>query len=124
MTRRAPEAALHIEVANYLRHACGPGVFATTFPAGGGGAARGGKLKGMGLRAGVPDWLIVHDGRALLVELKTKTGRVSEVQASAHHDLVMAGAQVAICRSVDDVEAALRAWGVPLRAVLYRRAAA
>lgn len=53
------ETSLHMNVAGYLdKHLAAPAWY-TTFPAGGGGEFRGMILKGMGLKAGVPDILII-----------------------------------------------------------------
>lgn len=112
------EFKLHCAVAEYLDLILGRGVWWTTFPAGGGGKARGGRLKSMGLKAGVPDILIIHDGRPLWIELKTPKGRISDVQILTHGDIVNAGGEVVVCRSVEQVEDALRDWSVPLRKVL------
>lgn len=118
------EAALHVQVATFLTHALtDPSVFWTTFPAGGGGKARGGKLKGMGLKAGVPDLLVIANGRAHWIELKTPKGRLSMTQQARHADLLNAGCYVATCRSIDEIEGCFRAWHIPLSATVGRRAA-
>ena len=43
---------------------------------------------------------------------KTLTGTVSPVQRACHKALVRAGALVAVCRSIPDVEGTLRGWGL------------
>jgi hypothetical protein len=114
--RQRPEDALHQQIAEFLRLALPPEVWWSTFPSGGGGAARGGKLKAMGLRAGVPDLLVLHEGRLFGIELKSAKGDVSAEQIDCHRDMVLAGARVAVCRSVDDVGFWLEKWGIPTRA--------
>jgi hypothetical protein len=74
------------------------------------------KLIATGLTAGVPDLLVIWCGRALFIELKTATGRVSMAQRAMHKRLVHCGAEVMLCRSLPEVEAALREATVPLRA--------
>ena len=111
------EASLHRAVSDFLRWAVSPCVWWTTFPLGGGGMVRGAQIKAAGARNGTPDMLFVHLGRAYWIELKTKTGRVSPAQQECHAGLKQAGAEVAICRSIEDVEAALLRWSIPLRAV-------
>jgi hypothetical protein len=81
----------------------------------------------MGVLAGCPDWLIVDAGRALFIELKPRgwwekhlAGLASlnehEMrQAAVHTRLRLARADVAICETLDEVIAQLRAWGVPVR---------
>ena len=113
--RSAPEQRLQREVANYLSWALMPPTWFTAIPAGGGGELRGKILKGMGLRAGVPDILIVHDGQAKWLELKSPRGVLSEAQRATHSALNATGCPVVICRSLDEVRGAVWAWGIPLR---------
>lgn len=109
------EATLHHAVADYLKAVLPPGIWWSTFPSGGGGRVRGALLKRAGLRAGVPDILIVHATRAIFLELKTDRGRLSVAQIEAHAALQESGALVATCRSIDDVHSVLVSWSVPLR---------
>lgn len=73
------------------------------------------RMAGLGVVAGVPDLAIVWRGKALFIELKAGRGVVSAAQKSLHRKLVFCGAEVMTCRSVPEVEAALRECGVPLR---------
>lgn len=73
-----------------------------------------------GLMPGAPDVLVVTEGRPVFVELKTPKGRLSDAQVAAHAALKAAGATVLVCRSVEEVERALRDWGVPLKATTGR----
>lgn len=114
--RASPEEALHRTVASYLAHALPWDAWFTTIPAGGGGRVRGSKLKGMSYKAGTPDLIIVHEGRALWIELKAPKGRLSDEQSECHALLDQAGAEIVVARSVDDIETALRKWNVPLKA--------
>lgn len=114
MTR--PEQDFQMQVARYLDLALPGDAFWTAFPAGGGGKIRGAILKGMGLKAGVPDILIVHEGRALFLELKAGRGRISPAQAKTHGDLWEAGSPVAVCRSLSEVQMVLLRWAIPLKA--------
>ncbi len=74
-----------------------------------------GVLKAMGVRAGVPDLFVLHEGHLIGLELKAARGRLSPSQNTMLGALVCAGAVVAVCRSVDDVAAALANAGVPLK---------
>lgn len=89
----------------------------------------GAKLARMGLKRGWPDLLIVHHG-IYGIEIKRPGGRLSltrsvrtrsgilrtvEGQADVFPRLQAAGMAIAVCSSVDEVLAALGAWGVPLR---------
>ena len=109
------EQALHRTVADYLRAVLPADAAWTTFPAGGGGAARGGQLKVIGLIPGWPDIQILYRGRFLGIELKAEKGRVSADQDACMKRIVTAGGTWALCRSIEDVERTLIAFGVPLR---------
>ena len=74
------------------------------------------RLVGLGLRAGIPDLCIVWRGRAYFIELKTKDGTPSAIQLQVHRKLIYCGCPVAVCRSVPEVEAWLRAQGMNLMA--------
>jgi hypothetical protein len=76
--------------------------------------ATGGRLKAMGLRAGVPDLLVWADGgRGFGVELKAGAGKLSPAQTFWHATLGTLGHRVYVVRSLDEMEAVLRAEGVP-----------
>lgn len=75
-----------------------------------------GELKSVGLLTGAPDLLIVWRGRAIFIELKTKTGCLSKPQRIVHKRLLAAEAEVMLARSVEDVERGLREVGLRLRA--------
>jgi hypothetical protein len=110
-----PEERLHRDIAEYLdKILCWP-TWWTTFPAGGGGRLRGAILNGMGLKTGVPDILIIDGGRALWLELKAGMGLVKQHQEACHEALRLARSDIAVVRSIEDVETALTRWGVPLR---------
>ncbi|NBB65064.1 VRR-NUC domain-containing protein [Pseudomonas sp. ODNR1LW] len=74
-------------------------------------------LKAMGVRAGVADLVFVlPEGRVAFLELKAPDNpRQSTDQAQFEEDVRALGAPYLICRSLAEVEGALRAWGVPLR---------
>jgi len=113
--RQTPELALHVAVSRFLRAALPTDATYTTFPLGGGGLARGQRLKAMGTRAGWPDLQVLFAGRAFLIELKSADGRLSEDQVCTHRRIKSAGCPVVVARTLDDVDAALRSWGIPLR---------
>ena len=56
-------------------------------------------MKGLGVRAGVPDIIAVKDGRAYGLERKAPGGRLSAVQRNCHAALAAAGATAG---SLDD----------------------
>jgi len=73
------------------------------------------RLVGLGIRAGLPDLLVVHDGRAIFIELKAKGGSQSLIQKQMARRLAACGCEVFLCRSVDEVELVLRGVGIRLR---------
>lgn len=109
------EEQIHRAVAQYLSSALPPPAFWTTFPAGGGGYARGAHLKALGLKAGFPDLLIIAAGKPYGIELKAPRKYAEPEQRALHAILRDAGCPVMVCRSPAEVEMTLRAWGVPVR---------
>lgn len=111
-TRRPhlPERALQAQVFVFLRLALPPDAVAFCVPNGDGKVTT-----APGTLAGVPDIQIIYRGRPIFIELKAHAGRVSEHQAEVHTRLTGAGAVVAVCRSLEDVDGFLGQI-VPLRA--------
>lgn len=72
-------------------------------------------LEGLGVRAGLPDLAIVHDGSLFWLELKSADGRLSAAQLAMHARLRDAGCEVAVVRSVEEAVRALAAWNIPTR---------
>ena len=78
----------------------------------------GASLKRQGTRAGTPDNLIIWNGRAFWIELKARYGTLKASQKTTIPAIEAAGSPVAVARTLEDVAAALTAWGIPLRASL------
>ena len=91
------------------------------------GRIDGARQKAAGLKAGCPDWLIMggggpygtprkgegyHFAACFAVELKVKGTYPSPAQKAFHARLAAAGVPVAVCRSLDEIETALKGWGV------------
>lgn len=71
-----------------------------------------GKVPGRRLiRTGVPDILGAYKGRLLAIEVKAKTGKVSDEQMEFIYQVRMAGGIAFVARCVEDVEAELRKAG-------------
>ncbi len=120
--RKHDEDDFHMAVASYLDLALPKDAVWTTIPAGGGGTARGARLKRMGYKAGFPDLQIFYRGRVICIELKSKKGQLSNVQKAMHDQLTLAGALVYTARRIEEVEGFLRAF-VPLQATTGARVA-
>jgi hypothetical protein len=122
--RKAPEAAFQIQVARYLAKALPEGFFWTAFPAGGGGRIRGARLKAMGLKAGVPDMVVFgKDDRdrsiymerpeVLWLELKAKSGSLSQAQREVHAHLKALGHRVEVAKTLEQVQDAIAEFCFP-----------
>ena len=117
MIRKRPEEDLHRQVADYLSLAIVPPAWWTTFPSGWfRGKAAAGILKACGLKAGVPDILLIRDGRVYWIELKAEGGYLSAAQKEMRPLLLAAGCQHVICRSIGEIQSALLMWGFRLKA--------
>lgn len=67
-------------------------------------AVTGARIKRMGGRAGAPDLLIIHDGKAYGLELKARTGgRQTESQKLTERDWNAAGGHYGLAEGMDDV---------------------
>jgi hypothetical protein len=113
MRRSRPEQQIQRAVFEHLALRGAPAMFAF-HPANGGWRSRveAAILKGMGVRAGVPDIIAIKGGRCYALELKAIGGRLTPVQRDAHAALVAAGATVAVAHGLDEVLARLEAWGL------------
>ena len=75
----------------------------------------------LGMVAGVPDLVLTHGGKAFFFEVKSPTGRLRPAQKLFLERAQASGARCAVVRSIDDVRAALDAWGVPTREANYEQ---
>ena len=139
------ETSLHWHVAGLLTtHLAAPAWF-TTFPAGGGGEMRGKILKGLGLKSGVPDILIVNPVKITPAYLsggewlpdepitvqflywlelkKLGKGVLSDVQIDCQMHLTGMGCRVANCDNLEHVKGALAEWRLPYQATTPTEAA-
>lgn len=118
--RRQPETGLQLAVAQFLdmtlpedavwHHSPNEGARNPAFAA---------LLKRKGTRAGWPDIEIIYSGGIFAIELKNKNEPLLPSQEKLHPRLTIAGARLAICRSVVDVQNALDTWNIPTRARVF-----
>ena len=114
MTRHGlTEDAIQRTVFSHLRVRGAPGVFAF-HPANGGyrRPVEAARLKGLGVRAGVPDVIAIHHGHVYALELKTEHGKATEGQLQAIEDIRAAGGHAQICQGLDRALAVLEGWGL------------
>lgn len=70
-------------------------------------------MKGLGVRAGVPDLILIFEGRTYGLELKrAKGGRTSDAQLSMMKELQDAGAMCAVAAGLDAALKQLQDWGL------------
>lgn len=111
--REQPEQALHRSIAQLLERVLPADAFWFHVPNGGKrNKIEAGILKALGVRAGVPDILILFRGRLYCLELKAPGGKLSVHQKTTIARMEAAGAQIAVARSIDDVVRELGVWGV------------
>jgi len=111
-----PEELLQISVIKYLRVALPSGAVVRSIDHGVKmNESRRIKLHARGVRAGLPDCMLWWNGRHAQIELKVGTPQ-SAAQKDFQALMDAQGFPYAICRSLEDVEAALRGWGWPVGA--------
>jgi hypothetical protein len=113
MTRDHAERRLTIAIANLLRDRAKPNVWWSHLPM---GEARpektGALLKRMGTRAGSPDFLVLTEGRALGLELKTEKGRPTATQKECGEAWGAAGGKYFVAYGYQMAVDFLEIWGV------------
>ena len=109
----ATEDAVQLTVVEHLRWLARPDIAWWHHPAGGWRApATGARLKALGARAGLPDILLLIEGRLYGLELKRERGgRLSPEQIAMHAELRAAGAVVETAAGVDQALVILATWG-------------
>jgi hypothetical protein len=69
-------------------------------------------LKGQGVKAGVPDVILIHAGRTYGLEIKAEGGRATKHQLDALAAMQAAGATTAITEGLDSTIKQLETWGL------------
>ena len=70
-------------------------------------------MKGLGVRAGVPDLILIAEGRTYGLELKrAKGGRTSDAQRAMIQEIEAAGGVCAVAAGLDAALDQLKAWGL------------
>ncbi|RPJ58247.1 MAG: VRR-NUC domain-containing protein [Dehalococcoidia bacterium] len=69
-------------------------------------------LKKLGMTPGVSDLIIIKDGKTHCLEIKSKTGSLSENQSIFASNAVAAGALYNYCNSFLEVMEILKKWGI------------
>lgn len=114
------EDKLHKSIAQYLSLCAPDGLFWTSIENRQCGPIEGQQRKERGCKAGVPDIYCCWDSRSMWLEVKLpkaprqSEGKQSKIQLLRAAEIVKAGGSVVVVRSIDDVQKALRKFGVPL----------
>jgi hypothetical protein len=114
-TRRRVEDSIHRSIVHWLR-AVLPAAEVLHVPNAPRSAVAGARLKGLGLRAGAPDLLLMlPGGQGLWIEVKAPKGRLSPAQHAFADRCQALGWPVVVARSIDDVRSALDASQIKTR---------
>jgi hypothetical protein len=112
-SRRCSEQAIQAAIFEHIAWRGVKGLFAFHVPLGGYRRPVEAKIfKSLGVVAGIPDLLILHDGRCYAIELKTELGRLTHVQRETHARMRAAGATVATCWGIDEAISTLEQWNL------------
>ena len=113
MAKLNPETELQIAVVAHLNTRGVKGLIFWHTPNGGRRGRNEARIfKAMGVRAGVADLVLFHQGRLHCLELKAPGGRASEHQLEFISDIDAAGAYTAIAEGLGAALATLEAWGL------------
>lgn len=117
MKRSSPETSLQISIIQWLDLAC-PDVLSFHCPNGGARTVTEGAIfKQMGVRAGMPDIMMIWKGGQYTeygaIELKAGKGKTSSSQDSMLSKMSGLGVKCAVCYSREDVIKYVKEWGIP-----------
>lgn len=107
------EQSIHKAILSYLRATLPHGWIVQHTPNKPRSVIAGAVEKAMGAVKGWPDLAVYGPGSVHFLEIKAEKGRLSDAQWLVHDGLRDLGFQVAVVRSVDDVRAKVREWGLP-----------
>jgi hypothetical protein len=111
----APQSEQQIQrcVFQHLRERGAPGVFAWHPFSGGYRRPKEAAIyKGLGAIAGLPDVMVLHNGKLFCLELKKEGGRATPKQLEAIATMEAAGAYCCIAEGLDRALAVLEGWGL------------
>lgn len=111
--RNDAEFRLTCAIADHLRLRACKGVVWFHIPNGEKRSLRtGGRLKAMGVRAGVADFMVqVPDARSAMLEVKAYGGRQTPEQRIFQRDWEATGGRYVVAEGIDQALEALRSWG-------------
>jgi hypothetical protein len=104
------EAEIHRAVIEHIELRGAAGLVYFHVPNAPRSAIAGRKLKDLGMRAGVSDLIMVHQGCVYALEIKAEGGHLSQPQRQFLADFQHAGGRTAVCRGLDEALSTLRKW--------------
>lgn len=111
--RRSDESDVHAAVVAHLTMRGMPGSIFWHTPNGGARSkSEAGRFKTLGVKAGIPDLLVLRDSRLFALELKADNGRLSPHQVDMLGALERAGARTAVAVGLDAALMTLEGWGL------------
>lgn len=113
-TIRREEQQIQRAIFDHLKSRARPNVFAF-HPANGGKRSpiEAAIMKGMGVVPGVPDIIILHNGRFFAIELKAENGKPpTAAQMECVSRINACGGVATICRGLDAALKTLEIWGI------------
>jgi len=120
MKRQSPERISHLAILDYLRGVLHGNPLIHHSPnelglSGEAAARQVAKHKHLGMVPGFPDLVAFTFHGPLFFEVKAAANTATAPQRAVHADLTRLNYRVAVVRSIEDVRAALAAWGIPTR---------
>jgi hypothetical protein len=73
---------------------------------------------GRGIPPGIFDMVVLYQGRAFWIELKSRDGIVSDPQRSMAATLLLSGCRIGVARDVDEVLRLLTEWQIPRKHIV------
>ena len=106
-----PEQEIHRAVVQHLRQRGVPGLVFTHPPNGGyRRRTEAAIFSGLGVRPGVADLLLWHDGKSFALELKAPGSRATKAQLAFLSDMERAGASTCLAEGLDPALRVLERW--------------
>ena len=111
MRSATPEQAMHRAVCQHLRQRGARGLLWFHVPNGGRRSPIEAAIyKGLGVRAGVSDLILLRDGKAFALELKAERGRPTAAQMQFISEFRAAGGEGLIVNGLDQALRTLETW--------------
>lgn len=112
-TRQRPEQQIHRAVVSHLSIRAKSDCYWFHPPNGGKRTpTEASILTSLGVKAGIPDLILIRGGQTFGLELKTECGRVTDKQQACHGAMREAGATVETAYGLDEALYHLKQWGL------------